>query len=601
MLFSIGNLITLGIVLIFFLVYHKLTANNRSLEKVKRLADKLEVQLNDYVGERAEELKHYGIDLDVQQKAAKIALEKLQTAQAAVAEKAEAVGVIAERFKEYDEVLAKLMDMTARVDENLKRVHEEEVFAEGVNRKLDLAKKSLAAIEREMPLLREGFAQDAQKTIENFRDSILAELQSALTSVETELNAVRDEALAAFEKAQSARALVDEEFEKALATAQDRAVSVEDMAFSALRASIESKAKENSDAAEAKSVALSQDIDRRLTELEAEAQRRLAQVGQATSGQVSALKTLIEAFKEDWKREAEGMMSDISAKLAEAEEIFAKKAKEVAGQLEQAQADALKTHSDLEMRSTAFMARLEKETTEAQTRLAKESAETLARLHEKQSETLDTIARESGEAKAAMAGDTLKAKEEAAKARESSAALLAELSTRQEELRSSLESTKNSIEEEFASFGQAFEDHRTRFEENFMAETKALGANLDTLSGRIEELKRNAYDTVKDKLKGFEDGMLAELTERRGRSFKQLDGWLSDMEKTLQTIASESAGRRRTEEEKFREEFKTRMVELRDDLYSQMDKLKRNVLSLKEDIESEEGKAASRDSGERPS
>ena len=579
MLFSIGNLITLGIVLIFFFVYHKLTANNRSLEKVKRLADKLEVQLNDYVGERAEELKHYGIDLDVQQKAAKIALEKLQTAQAAVAEKAEAVGVIAERFKEYDEVLAKLMDMTARVDENLKRVQEEEVFAEGVNRKLDLAKKSLAAIEREMPLLREGFAQDAQKTIENFRDSILAELQSALTSVETELNAVRDEAMAAFEKAQSARALVDDEFEKALATAQDRAVSVEDKAFSALRASIESKARENSEAAEAKSAALSQDIDRRLAELEAEAHRRLAQVGQETSGQVSVLKTLIETFKEDWKREAEGMMGDINVKLAEAEEIFAKKAKEVADQLEQAQADARKTQSDLEMRSTAFMARLEKATTEAQTRLAKES----------------------GEAKAAMAQEALKAKEEAAKAKEASATLLTELATRQEELRASLESTKNSIEEEFASFGQAFEDHRTRFEENFMAETKALGANLDTLSGRVEELKRNAYDTVKDKLKGFEDGMLAELTERRSNSFRQLDSWLSDMEKTLQTIASESAGRRRKEEEKFREEFKTRMVELRDELYSQMDKLKRNVLSTKEDIESEDRNSAPRDNDERPS
>lgn len=609
MLFSIGNLITLGIVLIFFFVYHKLTANNRSLEKVKRLADKLEVQLNDYVGERAEELKHYGIDLDVQQKAAKIALEKLQTAQAAVAEKAEAVGVIAERFKEYDEVLAKLMDMTARVDENLKRVHEEEVFAEGVNRKLDLAKKSLAAIEREMPLLREGFAQDAQKTIENFRDSILAELQSALTSVETELNTVRDEALAAFEKAQSARALVDEEFEKALATAQDRASSVEDKAFATLRTSIETKAKENSDAAEAKTLALSQNIDRRIAELEAEAERRLVQVGQETSSQVGSLKTLIEAFKEDWKREAEGMMNDISVKLAEAEEIFARKAKDVADQLERAQAEALKTHSDLEMRSTAFMARLEKETTEAQTRLAKESAaaierlgkdsaETLARLHGEQSETLEAIARESGEAKATMAGEALRAKEEAAKAKEASAALLAELTTRQDELRASLEATKNSIEEEFASFGQDFEDHRTRFEENFMAETKALGASLDTLSGRIEELKRNAYDRVKDKLKGFEDGMLAELSERRGKSFKQLDGWLSDMEKTLQTITSESAGRRRAEEEKFRKESQNRMVELRDELYSQMDKLKRSVLSVKEDMESEEKKLASRDAAE---
>ncbi len=577
MLFSIGNLITLVIVLLFFLVYHKLTANNRSLEKVKRLADKLEVQLNDYVGERAEELKHYGIDLDVQQKAAKIALEKLQTAQAAVAEKAEAVGVIAERFRQYDEVLAKLMDMTARVDENLKRVHEEEVFAEGVNRKLDLAKKSLAAIEREMPLLREGFAQDAQKTIENFRDSILSELQSALTSVETELNTVRDEALAAFEKAQSARALVDEEFEKSLATAQDRAASIEDEAFATLRASIEAKARENSETAEAKSIALNQVMDRRISELEAEVQRRLVQVGQETSSQVSTLKTLIGEFKEDWKQEAEGMLSDISAKLSEAEEIFAQKAKEVAYQIEQAQAQARKTQSDLEMRGTAFMARLEKETSEAQTRLSKETTTALERL-----------GKESGEAKTAMEGEALRAKEEAAKAKEASASLLSELKARQDELRASLEATKNSIEEEFATFGQAFEDHRTRFEENFMAETKALGASLDTLSKRIDELKQNAYDTVTDKLKGFEDGMLAELSERRSKSFKQLDGWLSDMEKTLQTIASESAGRRRTEEEKFREEFRARMVELRDELYSQMDKLKRNVLAMKEDMESEQ-------------
>jgi hypothetical protein len=577
MLFSIGNLITLVIVLLFFLVYHKLTANNRSLEKVKRLADKLEVQLNDYVGERAEELKHYGIDLDVQQKAAKIALEKLQTAQAAVAEKAEAVGVIAERFRQYDEVLAKLMDMTARVDENLKRVHEEEVFAEGVNRKLDLAKKSLAAIEREMPLLREGFAQDAQKTIENFRDSILSELQSALTSVETELNTVRDEALAAFEKAQSARALVDEEFEKSLATAQDRAASIEDEAFATLRASIEAKARENSETAEAKSIALNQVMDRRISELEAEVQRRLVQVGQETSSQVSTLKTLIGEFKEDWKQEAEGMLSDISAKLSEAEEIFAQKAKEVAYQIEQAQAQARKTQSDLEMRGTAFMARLEKETSEAQTRLSKETTTALERL-----------GKESGEAKTAMEGEALRAKEEAAKAKEASASLLSELKARQDELRASLEATKNSIEEEFATFGQAFEDHRTRFEENFMAETKALGASLDTLSKRIDELKQNAYDTVTDKLKGFEDGMLAELSERRSKSFKQLDGWLSDMEKTLQTIASESAGRRRTEEEKFREEFRARMVELRNELYSQMDKLKRNVLAVKEDMESEQ-------------
>ena len=75
MLFSTGNLITLAIVIVFFIIYHLLTSNNRSLEKVKRFADKRQNELDAFVDERAEELKHYGIDLDVQQKAAKIALE----------------------------------------------------------------------------------------------------------------------------------------------------------------------------------------------------------------------------------------------------------------------------------------------------------------------------------------------------------------------------------------------------------------------------------------------------------------------------------------------------------------------------------------------
>ena len=58
MLFSIGNLITLVIVLVFFIIYHKLTAHNRSLEKVKKLAERLQAELGSYVETKSEELKH---------------------------------------------------------------------------------------------------------------------------------------------------------------------------------------------------------------------------------------------------------------------------------------------------------------------------------------------------------------------------------------------------------------------------------------------------------------------------------------------------------------------------------------------------------------
>ena len=500
MLFSIGNLITLFIVLIFFVIYHRLTANNRSLEKVKRLAEKLQNDLNDYVANRSEELKHYGIDLDVQQKAAKIALEKLQIAQVAVTEKSEAIGAIADRFKEYDEVLAKLMDMTARVDENLARIHEDETFAEGVNRKLDLAKKSLTAIERELPLLRETFAQDAQSTIETFREAILTELQEGLASTATELNAVRDEALAAFSQAQSARTLVDEELEKALETARDRAASVEDAAFATLTDSIE----------------------RKIGEINESTSKELAQLGQDTSHHVSELRSAIEEFKEKWRSEAQGMLSDMTSKLGEAEEIFARKATEVAALLEKSSEAAKESKAESE--------------------------------------------------------------EAAAKSRQEVAEALTKIESLEGSLKVSMEATRGSVEEEFAAFGQAFEDHRTRFEANFMAETQALSGTLAKLGVEIEALKATAYQNAEGKLEDFEDQLVGELAEKKSMAFKQLDSWLSDMEKTISGIVSEAGARRSAEETKYQEEFRAHMIKVRDDLYGQLDRLSKNIEAVRDNI-----------------
>lgn len=507
MLFSIGNLITLVIVLVFFFIYHRLTANNRSLEKVKRLADKLQNELNDYVAVRAEELKHYGIDLDVQQKAAKIALEKLQTAQEAVAGKADSIGAIADRFKEYDEVLSRLMEMTARVDENLARIHEDEAFAESVNRKLDLAKKSLTALERELPLQREAFAQDAQKTVDAFRDDILSELQEGLSATSTELNAVRDEAMAAFTQAQSARALVDAELEKALETAKERASSIEDAAFTTI----------------------TNDFDGKLLEVRASVDQQFGQLGQETARHAGELRGAITDFKDSWQTEAQTMLDDIRGKFSAAESGFETKVRETTAVLERSL----------------------------------------------------TMAREAE----ASLGST------AEQSKQSVADTLSRLSALEESLKKSMEETETRIEEEFAAFGQAFEDHRTRFEENFMAETTAINAAVGTLKQDIESLKAAAYENAAGKLSGFEDELLADLSDKKAHTFKQLDSWLSGMEKTLAGITTEASARRNAEEAKYSEEFHAHMLKLRDELHAQLEKLSQNIDAVRENIVSKNAAA----------
>jgi hypothetical protein len=78
MLFTLGNYITLGLVVVVLLVYRQLDRDNRSLEKVKKYADKLREELSAYVDKRAEDLQRYAIELDVQQKAAKEVLKRIQ-------------------------------------------------------------------------------------------------------------------------------------------------------------------------------------------------------------------------------------------------------------------------------------------------------------------------------------------------------------------------------------------------------------------------------------------------------------------------------------------------------------------------------------------
>jgi uncharacterized protein YoxC len=352
MLFSAGNLITLAIVVIFFVVYHRLTSNNRSLEKVKRMADRLKDELSGFVDTRSEDLKHFGIELDVQQKAAKVALEKLQTAQQAIAERADSIGAISDRFKEYDDILAKLMDMTKRVDENLAHVQEEGDFADTVNRKLDSAKKSISAIERELPLLRETFAADAQKILDSFRDEILGELREGLASTSSELRAVREEAMAAFGKAQTARDLVENELKKALETATQRAASIEDSAFETLRS----------------------DMQNKLDSLGSEFDGKIESLSAKTSDGIVEARNNLSSFKAQWQSEIKILIDKTKGETASALEAAETRAKAI----EQSVGKALEASENLER---AVETRVTKATDELNTLLSAKKSEfdTLAR------------------------------------------------------------------------------------------------------------------------------------------------------------------------------------------------------------------------------
>lgn len=283
MLFSVGNLVTLAIVVAMFGAYHLLTADNRSLEKLKRLGDKLKDELGSYVESKGEEIKHYGIDLDVQQKAAKVVLEKIQEAQTTIDEKSESITEIANRFKEYDDILAQLMDMTKRVDQNIAHLAEKNNFIEELTRRVESADKKMAVIEKEMPKVKDQFAHDAKQILDGFRDDILDQLHERLTEIVNMFEKSKVDAQSAIERASSLKEQIDRMTETALEVASDRAHNIEDSAYSTLRTHIAANFDELSRQTEERITALSRNLD----ELTQSADAKLRALAATTESQVS--------------------------------------------------------------------------------------------------------------------------------------------------------------------------------------------------------------------------------------------------------------------------------------------------------------------------
>ena len=292
--FTIGELIILGIVVATLATWRFLDRDNRSLEKVKKLGDRLQGELGAYVDRRVEDLKQYAIDLDVRNKSAKEVLKRLQGVEEELNGRAADMAAIGKRIAEYDEALARLMDMSARVDENLARIQSESEFTDGVAKKIDAASRSLAAVESSVALLRDDFARDNLAALETVRDGLFTDTETKVADIRELLVKAQADAELSVSNAAAAKRDAEREFAKAFERARTEAEKLEDAAFEKLR-----------QAGEAKAAKLKETVE-----------DKFAQIGQLAKDRASETQTLVRGFKAEWKAEAEELLASFKATLA---------------------------------------------------------------------------------------------------------------------------------------------------------------------------------------------------------------------------------------------------------------------------------------------
>lgn len=158
-------IITLLVVVLVLVIYRQLDRNNRSLDKVKRYSDKIKGELDAFVEGKTTNLKNLSIELDVHQKTAKEIVKRIASAEEGLGTRAQGLEKLSGRIGEYDKALEELAQMTRRVEENLKRLHQESEFVDAVGRRLRDAGSKMSAIEKSIPEITAEFAKQNEKDL----------------------------------------------------------------------------------------------------------------------------------------------------------------------------------------------------------------------------------------------------------------------------------------------------------------------------------------------------------------------------------------------------------------------------------------------------
>ncbi|MDR0630061.1 MAG: hypothetical protein LBG24_10580 [Treponema sp.] len=288
--FTLGNLLTLGIVALVLILYRQLDRQSHALNKVHKYADKLRVDLADFVAEKEAAVKDYGISLDVQQKSAKELMKRLQMTNEELALKAAAVAKIDERISAYDSSLEELVRMTGRVQENLNRIREESGFVEQVNKRVGEAKEKFVTLEKGLGEIERRFERENTGFLEKTAQSLIAELQSQIAELQGAAEVIA-------RQMQEDRAAIDQA-ERIRAEQVSRDLNMINNALQDVMEQIASEADKLEDAALVK---LREQAQRRIVQLQTAIEEALKTHQEQAQVQVTEFQEAVRAYKQEWK------------------------------------------------------------------------------------------------------------------------------------------------------------------------------------------------------------------------------------------------------------------------------------------------------------
>ncbi|WP_319560872.1 SpiroCoCo family coiled-coil protein [Marispirochaeta sp.] len=549
--FQAGNIITLAIVLIILAVYRQLDKDNRSLEKLKKFADRMKDDIGSFVDEKSRDMQNLAIELDVHQKTAKEILSRLGKSEEKLQERSTHLEEVREKIDGYDASLKELGTMTGKVEENLRRIASESGFVDTVAKRVKAVAGQLDTVEKSVPEIEKRLKKDSQEILEALKQDII--------------KGVYDDVGRLKKEARQAGSQV-EEFSTFISSLQEKQSDTERESLDFLRSSADE---------------LLQELDGARKNLEAEFAGNLESIGSNMQDEISSrIKAVMDEGRNlegeifDSLREyIEGRVGDVKAETA-AWKVSADK------NLETHQESLERQMAELNSRLSAF--RKEAENTFDQAAATTESVK--SQFREQYEEIRKSAESWQKEVENSLEGHRLGIQK---KTSELEARLLEyeedtgyrfsrieeitrDMDQLEENLKASMDRVSAKIRKEFADFAAQLASERGEEHEKAEQELSAIRSAMGELENELNELKSKAYDSVSEKLKLFEDDFFSDLRERNASMQNQFQDWKENIRTSLDDLTEESVQKRQEVEERYSGELEERLGSIRNDLQTGM-------------------------------
>lgn len=184
----LGNLVVLGFVGIILVLFRKSDKNSKSLEQVKKYAQRRNEEFDLYVDEKMTQLKDLSVSLEVQEKTGTVILNRISGEVDILSEQITHIEDLKGKVTGYNSTMENMLSLSEELEGRYTALKKDSGYLDLVDKRVKDGRKKLQTIEKSIDDITSEFIKNNNNSVNKLKDELLKQATSDVDALGSKLN-----------------------------------------------------------------------------------------------------------------------------------------------------------------------------------------------------------------------------------------------------------------------------------------------------------------------------------------------------------------------------------------------------------------------------